>query len=766
MGKLRIRLTFVEPGTLHSRIEHPIDESGSGVMPYSEPEALTAIQKALDADDYRPTDFTPEERAWLQREELVVMGDDREFFSAVLRERIGRRLFGCLFPTERMRSIYDEARRDSERLRADIELVFDASAPPVVGMPWELVYDDTRENFVVGGGRGTLTRFLTFGEQPPRLSKVEELRLALVTPRPHGWDDLGTVEADQIGHLSSEASGRRISVVLQARRVDELERRLRERPGPATPNVIHFDGHGGFGRICPLCRRTTPPAKRICATAGCGQPLAESTPRGYLAFEGGEGGDAHYVSAREFADLIGGATAASNIRLVVISACRSADARGGGTVFNGLAQRLVEARVPAVVAIQLPIRAGPAAEFMSTFYGGLLRGATLAEAVGSAQTALGRDGDQWFRPVLYLRSLDNPDGRLLSELSPLTDDNPLQIDIPAREMPDEAACALRQVRRHLDDPHVIRSIDRSEKALATVFAQLEALGSYKTAHDELDKMQAIFQLIEEGTRRLRRDRQDWSDLSASLQALPAISRGLSKVAARGVVRERDAQFIRDLIEQCDRLCAAVESFDSDQAVAAVSAMRVALRILPSHFNDQLTDAAGDVRLPLLEGALADLEEALRQAEASSDEVQRVEAGTASVQREGTELITLIAEHDGWQQVDTVLTMLKAQGAADPGLIKPSWDLAKSKVARFFADRPEPWARALYCESDKIESGLLDLDLKKIKAGLGAFSVLARLRFTRLDQELLAKCERLEAIRDELRALLQTMAQLPTQGVLV
>ncbi len=111
---------------------------------------------------------------------------------------------------------------------------------------------------------------------------------------------------------------------------------------------------------------------------------------------------------------------------MVLSACRSGMSRMSESVFNGVAQNLIGQGIPAVVAMQYSISVLAASAFSEYFYRSLGEKESLAIALRRGQSAMGIEGNQWYRPVLYLRWEDNQGGQLF-KTSPIESDTATQI---------------------------------------------------------------------------------------------------------------------------------------------------------------------------------------------------------------------------------------------------------------------------------------------------------------------------------------------------
>jgi hypothetical protein len=102
----------------------------------------------------------------------------------------------------------------------------------------------------------------------------------------------------------------------------------------------------------------------------------------------------------------------TGVRLVVLNACKSAGTsiRPRREPFFGVAQRLIRAGIPSVVAMRFPIHESSAKSFAGAFYRSLSEGDSIEEAMVEARHVMflpGNRWQEWFVPALYLRATDS-----------------------------------------------------------------------------------------------------------------------------------------------------------------------------------------------------------------------------------------------------------------------------------------------------------------------------------------------------------------------
>lgn len=374
----------------------------------------TIIKILESSQGFRSENF-PEvgEQDWLEQEKLLLR--DRQHFNPDYLRQIGEALYQSLFPPDSgIKWVLQHSLRLAEKRNTNLHLRLKFAAASVqrsrlADYPWELLHDGQR--FLLHH-RVRLSRYIAYESSPPQLPAQEQVRVLLISARPQGLAQL-TQEEQQViqAGLERAQDARLVQLqILPSPTRKNLNLYLTNCSSQEMPQVLHFDGHGVFGKRCtnPECLKMHPGIRTESCSA-CRQPLPE--PQGYLAFET-EQGTPDWQSAKQVAAIL--QPHSNSIALVVLSACQSGMAVAGDSVFNGMAQNLIDQRIPAVVAMQYSVRADAARVFAEQFYRELGKKKTLLTALNRGIGEMNVEGNQWYRPVLYLRWHDNEGGQLFA----------------------------------------------------------------------------------------------------------------------------------------------------------------------------------------------------------------------------------------------------------------------------------------------------------------------------------------------------------------
>ncbi|MEI6430449.1 MAG: CHAT domain-containing protein, partial [Pseudanabaena sp. ELA607] len=427
----------------------------------------TTLIKILEIGKFSLAKFSDEEKIWMAQESLLL--SDGNGFSADYLEKIGRSLYKALFPTGEVSDLLQRsialAEKDSNP-QLHIQIKFSAKVTELNRLPdypWEMVHDGQR---FLAHHNVTFSRYIAHLSAPPKLSAVSPINVLLVSSgasdEENGLAPLSKKEHEAVkkGLEKSQEDGHIRFREPEQASFKALEIYLTEHRGDDAPHVLHFDGHGVFGKRCQNSEcRTFYGNLNLTQCKKCKTAL--SAPQGYLLFEPDEDDDdereANYVSAEEIGSLLrsirhgDSESQQGGVRLAVLSACKSAYALGGDSVFNGVAQSLIWHGVPAVVAMQYTVSVQSATAFANRFYRELGNKQSLAVATSQGREAMRKDQNQWYRLIFYLRWQANDGGQLFATEDLSTRKNKIANlfkvpDLPKRSLPrDEDVAALKEL---------------------------------------------------------------------------------------------------------------------------------------------------------------------------------------------------------------------------------------------------------------------------------------------------------------------------------
>jgi TIR domain/CHAT domain/Effector-associated domain 7 len=412
-------------------IPHSYGGSLDAALPYDGLDTRRAtILKALNLTSFNPKAFTGEdEQEWMVKAGLLDV--NRRAFHPKMRANIGKVLYQTLFPPnsttkDLLQSMIFASKSASSHEQILIQLEIEADVgrySRLFDYPWELLHDE--RDFLAASGIA-ISRYIAYEGPPPNLLSVDRMNVLLVSSTAcdpiHHLAQLGEKEHQAIldSLRGAEEKGRIDLHELTPATFGNLRHYVLAHTGEDTPYVIHFDGHGHFGR---LCNNTVDDNECKTFHSGtiaqecqrCGSGLPE--PEGYLLFEDNSGGP-DYISAQEIGSMLGLANgsnrAGRGIALVVLSACKSSLALMEDSVFNGVAQNLIAHQIPAVVGMAFSVSVEGAKAFADVLYLALSQEKSLAQAMNWGRDAMGFKGSQWYRPSLYLRWRDNEGGQMFS----------------------------------------------------------------------------------------------------------------------------------------------------------------------------------------------------------------------------------------------------------------------------------------------------------------------------------------------------------------
>ncbi len=297
---------------------------------------------------------------------------------AVLRE-CGAALFAALLARD-VRDLWLSARADLDAGRIDgLRVRLHAASTAVADLPWETLYDADRGHMLAASTHTTLVRGVRWlryvgGARPLQLTLPVRLLLA--------------IPEDPTGQIDAAREEERILAALAPLHPDGVTWETLTGRFNAL-DLRHRLERGGFDAL---------------------HLITHGTAAGLLLWENDEATIAPAAALRAALE------AAPRVRLAVLNACETAVGAGGAPV-TSVGAHLLQAGLPAVVAMQFPIADQAAAAFAEHFYAELLTGrcpGAVDVAVTRARSALyTRSPDElaYATPVIWLNA---PNGQIFA----------------------------------------------------------------------------------------------------------------------------------------------------------------------------------------------------------------------------------------------------------------------------------------------------------------------------------------------------------------
>jgi hypothetical protein len=325
-------------------------------------------------------------------------------------EVLGQYLYEAIFPGP-VADGFDDAKREAERQGAPLGVVlrFEQNGDgnnDLATFPWEFLYHPAdpsvgREGFFIGAETNlTLSRLLPFDDQQPELPKgVLPLRVLFIVSTPESLDTRVArslqiqVSRNQPAEYAKDYS-KLLKFLLELQSDPDrlavqtitswdslkISRALNE----TAFNIIHMVG--------------------VCRSGSASGDVEVALP--------GPSGLPTWQSAQVLVETFREGAQGGHLGLVVLHLCEASRSDYTAT-FERLAPRLVQAGIPAVLAMQYPVPTEKATGFIQNFYELLAERKEIGQAVQEARRSLltASRGDRGFgTPALYLQSVD---GQLL-----------------------------------------------------------------------------------------------------------------------------------------------------------------------------------------------------------------------------------------------------------------------------------------------------------------------------------------------------------------
>ncbi len=285
-------------------------------------------------------------RAELERAVLLSADQSRDVFAEQRTVRdIGQVLFGALLGTGDVAGRYRAAEREG-----DLLIVLRTHDPALAVLPWEAMYDEESGGYLCQ--RHQLVRHTGVRTQAAPVTVDLPLRI------------LGVVSPPLDAATEREQLGRALSGLTRAGLVE-----LTWAP-TATWADLRDSLRGGTWHV--------------------------------LHHAGGMGA----ADGKRFVDILGQANPMPRLAVLSPGSAPSPGPNGGTDSLSGAASALVGGGVTSVATLQFPVSGGATTAFARDFYGAIVRGDGVGEAMLGGRAAIGGQSLEWIAPVLYVNSQD------------------------------------------------------------------------------------------------------------------------------------------------------------------------------------------------------------------------------------------------------------------------------------------------------------------------------------------------------------------------
>jgi hypothetical protein len=634
---------------------------------------------------------------------------------ALLKEQ-GGRLFDALFHADLLVCLercLDEVRRRNATLRIKLRLT---AAPELLDLPWEYLYHRRRNLFLAQSTTSSLVHFLELPDPVASLTVALPLRMLVVIANPIDLPPLDVErESTNIQNALADLIQRGLILVdrLPNPTLAELQRALRRH----DYHIFHFVGHGDFD---------------------------EATAQGYLVFTD-EQKQAAAIPGDVLAQLLHNER---TLRLVLLNACEGSRAAAANP-FAGVAQLLVQQGVPAVIAMRHAISDDAAIAFSHEFYAALADGYSVDAAVTEGRVAVAtRLGNgEWGAPQLIMHA----ENGMLWQIT-ATPDEPL---LDGASISTDLGVLAQLMQRSS-----VRDLVATYRADFTAAQrEIDTLSNYKDLHDLLHKLQyRCYNVITQEARRFPTDELAFDNLLNYEVTLQDIVANLQGVIEEAQLVPNEIAWINDLLDAQQCLRRALETMESEALRRVVWLLRRVLALQPSNINHRLSSAARALRLATIVTSLGAIRDELRQVQVDPARVQQLESGIHELTLLNTQLDSLVAEHDQWQDIQRSLGRIEDMMIYDLSELEFSWPDLAARVTTLCQQHKGDWVALFFQDGEQLQKALTEQNPVRIRSYFQRYRQRAGNRFFQVDTQLKDLCTELRKVGESLSMILKLLEE--------
>lgn len=663
-------------------------------------------------------------------------------------EANGSALFAAIFNGQ-VGAAWRECATLAQEHKHGIRLRLYSELPSIIAVPWEYLYDGERQSWLVLQPDLSLVRSLPVaGSESLLMSGTLRVLVMLSAP-----DDLQPRldVTREWNNLQGATAGTAIELV----RVDPTYEALQGALYKHKPHVFHFIGHGAQGALV-FCRSDN---------------------------------IADLIAADRLAILLAGCT---TLRLVFLNACRSA-VTGAQAAFAGVAQRLLQQGIAAVIAMQAAIYDDHALRFSQEFYRAFAEGLRVEQAVSEGRKRINEVAWTWGIPTVYFQGIEPFAMRNQTQGEPSTAAvTQTLIGASIRTggavvssnaetgrnfigcnqyyygaTPEQFADMLtRLFGLMVEIPQARTLLSGARSLLENARLQLRRLAEYKEAHDLLQQLESSYLVIhsliyDEGELlaptqvRWRSLERSCDDLQSSIQRLCNAVESTSFATDVTGCREELAQATNELgnalagrnLDLLDAL------LDDVQRVIGTQTPRMNDRLIAAVDGLQLAELAQ--RLAAMHGALMKTDDRLAQAQV--DELAAFSGDVNGLVQLAERLTALRNAHDRWQHADNELRTEQAMLLTAARRFPLRWQRTLAQRLRdLCAPAENEQERTLALQIAAVDAALTPLDLPALSDAVDNCRRAVSRRLNQIDHDLRTLCTLLSEAGGPLDALLEKL----------
>jgi hypothetical protein len=423
--------------------------------------------------------------------------------------------------------------------------------------------------------------------------------------------------------------------------------------------------------------------------------------------------------------------------LVVLTSCQSAGA-GQGQVLLSLGPRLVEAGVPAVLAMQDNLLMETAARFIPAFFAELQKDGRIDRALSVARGLI-RSQPDWWVPVLFSRLSDN--------------------SIFAAPPAPQASLGLNALGELAQSSPVVRAtLGKFRADFESTCQQIERMADYKDLHDLLHRLQFDYYGMVLSPAKNFPGEDAVDELFVHQPKLDEIISNLRAILQRPSVNPIEGQWGQKLEAAGQEIARALDQADVALLKKGLMGLKHILANQPTRINGTLTESARAMQLSSLIEALVNV--ASQAASLNLDPAYSAQfaAGIQPLKQLDQQMRTQVDQHDRWQAVENELRNF--EGSIQTGELdelKLFWPDVKTTTQTLYANRAEEWAKKLSDSGNALDQAIRDDNPVRIKRAFNDYRSRIGFRFFQVDTDLKKLCSEIREIGTPLNAVLRMIA---------